>query len=846
MKVLSPTHPPARTEDLFSGFSPPATFRAGFARRSESMATTQSSEIVEEGGEKVYVAVGKSVAKAGALLQWCFRTFVGSEICILHVHKPSPLIPTLLGKLPASQANPEVVTAFRNEEWEATGKLLQNYKKICSTSKVKASIVTSEADQVQLEIVNLVSRHDIKKLVIGAIPDCSKLKKCSSKASYAAKMAPPFCKIWFVNKGKLVWTRQDSQSSSSFALISQELAAASNLRSQSAPSSKSNDIYHPECIRSRSAQYPACSGTRNCFQKEGAKVEPSSLTLPTRCYPSTFQFFSPASLSSSSGYASSAVSRVSSDSNSKVEKEGLYGWLKELKKEAEESRDEADSELLMSQKLEAEAVEAISNAKAFESAYEREVKLRKAAEEELRTTILEQEKLLEEREVLTRELQKAMRNIAVLDSRAREANCRREDVAGELKLIQSSLASLRQERQKIQQQKIEAKQWLDHWKSGSQVNGENINGLVQFSGESLELAEFSLLDLQAATCNFSESFKIGRGGNGAVYKGEMLNRTVAIKMLHPHSIQKQPEFCQEAQILGRVHHPHLVTLIGVCPEAWSLVFEYLPGGSLQDRLFHGSNVCPLDWKTRVQIISEIASGLLFLHSSGPEGITHGNLKPNNVLLDSENCCKVGDFGIFRLAPVQTLRCPSFRSYTETGGAFPYTDPEFHRTGILTPKSDVFSFGLIILQLLTGKPPAGLACEVRKMVCCGKITAILDSSAGEWSTFVARRLVELGLQCCELNGRDRPSLTPTLVRELEHLHVLEERLVPSFFLCPILQEIMHDPQVAADGFTYEGEALRGWLENGRETSPMTNLKLSHLTLTPNHALRLAIQEWLCKS
>lgn len=147
--------------------------------------------------------------------------------------------------------------------------------------------------------------------------------------------------------------------------------------------------------------------------------------------------------------------------------------------------------------------------------------------------------------MITHELQKAMRNIAVLDRRAQEANCRCEDVAGELKLIQASIATLRQEKQKIQQQKLEAVQWIDHWKSRSQVNGENINGLVQLSAESLELAEFSLLDLQAATCNFSESFKIGQGGYGAVYKGEMLDRTVAIKMLHPHSVQKQPEFCQE-------------------------------------------------------------------------------------------------------------------------------------------------------------------------------------------------------------------------------------------------------------------------------------------------------------
>ncbi|CAI9108094.1 OLC1v1007613C1 [Oldenlandia corymbosa var. corymbosa] len=822
MEVLSPSHPPGgQTDILFSGFSPPHNFLIGAQRRrrmrSPEMITypSRSAEIVEEeggNGEKVHVAVGKSVAKVASLLNWCFRTFPGSEICILHVHKPSPLIPTLLGKLPASQANAEVVTAFRNEEWEETRKLMHSYLTLCTASKVKASILTSESDQVQNEIVNLVSRHDIKKLVMGAVPDCSKLKKCSSKASYTAKMAPPFCKIWFVNKGNLVWIKEDLEDSSFAAPLQQEyIPASSNLRSQSAPSCKGSLMFHPECIRSS-------SDNRSLHRT--------------------------ASLSSSSGCTSSAEPRASSDSIAIFEEDGLSEWLEELKKEAEESRDEALSQLSIRRKSEAEAAKAFRKVKSYESAHALQVKLRKEAEATLKSIVQEQDKLLEEREVLTGDLQKAMRNIAILESRTQEANCRCENVAGELKLIQVSLAALSQEKQKILRQKNEAMQWLDHWKGRAGI----IAPKPQFTGDTLDVVEFLVSDLESATCSFSESFKIGEGGYGSVYKGELLNRTVAIKTLRSLSIQNQPEFLHEIEVLGRLRHPHLVQLIGVCPELRSLVYEYLPGGSLQDRLFHKNILRPLDWKTRVRLISEIASALLFLHSLGPEGLAHGDLKPNNIILDSKNTCKICDFGIFRLVLEKSLRCPSFRKYTETkSGAFPYADPEFYRTGIRTPKSDIFSFGLIILQLLTGKAaPAGLACDVRKMVSCGKITSILDSSAGEWSTFVARRLVDLALQCCELNGRDRPCLTPMLVRELEQLHVLEEKPVPSFFLCPILQEIMHDPQVAADGFTYEGEALRGWFENGRETSPMTNLKLMDLTLTPNHSLRLAIQDWLRKS
>lgn len=187
--------------------------------------------------------------------------------------------------------------------------------------------------------------------------------------------------------------------------------------------------------------------------------------------------------------------------------------------------------------------------RAFESAHAREVELRKEVEDTFRQTIQEQEKLLEERRGITHELHRAMRNIAVLDSRAQEAYRRCDEVSGELKLIQASITTLQPEKQKIQRQKREALVWLDHWKNRARPVVSKANGFRQTTSDSvedsLELAEFTLSDLQSATCDFSESFKIGQGGSAEVYKGEMLGRTVAIKKLYPHNIQKQPEFLHE-------------------------------------------------------------------------------------------------------------------------------------------------------------------------------------------------------------------------------------------------------------------------------------------------------------
>ncbi|KAI6686801.1 hypothetical protein NL676_032714 [Syzygium grande] len=808
MELLRPFHPHrGLAGDPLGRFPSPERYRLGPDRS----AGEASSSGMAGGGERVHVAVGKSVEKAVGLIRWSLERFPGAEICIIHVHQPSPVIPTLLGKLPASQASVEVLSAYRREEKEQTRKLLRHYLTFCSASKLKASVLSIEAEQVQKGIVEMVVKYGIRRLVMGAVPEnCMKVKKSSSKANYAAKNAPAFCEISFVNKGPLPLDSL-SQPQTSAGVISREPLQESLRLSVSAI---------PESPRSASSSSGSCSKVTDWLQNESVSPQVALTGSSSRYLPQhTGSLFSPTSTSiilQNHGYK-----------------------LRQQKKKALQ-------ELMKRKKLEAEAIKVIGKVKVIESAYAHEAKLRNEAEDALRTAVQKQEKLLEEREELVRKLQKTMRNVALLDSRAQEASRRRDEVAGELHVIEASIATLRQEKQQIQRHKAEAVSWLERWKGHGRAGAARC---IEFNGGLNEdmpgFAEFSLSEVQSATCEFSESFKIGQSGYGCVYKGEMLGRTVAIKKLYPQNMQGQFEFQREVQVLSKLQHPRLITLLGACPEAWSLVYEYLPNGSLQDCLFRKGNSSPLMWDARVRIIAEISSALCFLHSSKPERIVHGDLKPENVLLDSNLSCKICDFRISRLVVEDTLRCPSFRRITEPKRAFPYTDPEFYRDGNLSPKSDVYSFGLIILQLLTGRPPTGLVSEVRKAVSFNKLELVLDQSAGQWPSFVAQRLVDLGLQCCDSNGRNRPKLTPTFVRELEQLHTSEERPVPSFFLCPILQEIMHDPQIAADGFTYEGEALREWWESGHDTSPMTNLKLSHLHLTPNHTLRSAIQDWLCK-
>ncbi|EEF50536.1 receptor protein kinase, putative [Ricinus communis] len=306
-----------------------------------------------------------------------------------------------------------------------------------------------------------------------------------------------------------------------------------------------------------------------------------------------------------------------------------------------------------------------------------------------------------------------------------------------------------------------------------------------------------------------------------------------------------------------MRHPNLVTLIGACPETWTLIYEYLPNGSLEDRLSCRGNSPPLSWQTRIRIATELCSVLIFLHSSKPHSIVHGDLKPANILLDSNFVSKLSDFGICRLLSQteDSSNNTTICCRTDPKGTFAYMDPEFLASGELTPKSDVYSFGIILLRLLTGRPALGITKEVQYALDKGNLKILLDPLAGDWPFVQAEQLAHLALRCSEMNRKSRPDLVSEVWRVLEPMKAScggsscfqlgseEHCQPPPYFICPIFQEVMRDPHVAADGFTYEAEALRGWLDSGHDTSPMTNLKLAHSNLVPNHALRSAIQEWL---
>jgi len=221
-------------------------------------------------------------------------------------------------------------------------------------------------------------------------------------------------------------------------------------------------------------------------------------------------------------------------------------------------------------------------------------------------------------------------------------------------------------------------------------------------------------------------------------------------------------------VLSTIRHPNMVLLLGACPEFGCLVYDYMVNGSLEDRLFRKDNTLPIPWKTRFKIASEIATGLLFLHQTKPEPLVHRDLKPANILLDKNYVSKISDVGLARLVPPAVANQTTQYRLTGAAGTFCYIDPEYQQTGLLGVKSDIYSLGVVLLQIITGKSPMGLSHLVEKALLSNTLSEVLDKSVSDWPMEETSSFAKLALECCELRKRDRPDLGTIVLPELNRI------------------------------------------------------------------------------
>lgn len=215
------------------------------------------------------------------------------------------------------------------------------------------------------------------------------------------------------------------------------------------------------------------------------------------------------------------------------------------------------------------------------------------------------------------------------------------------------------------------------------------------------MTHFSYNELSTATGGFSQSNLLGQGGFGYVHKGILPNgHEVAVKSLKSDSNQGEREFQAEVEIISRVHHRHLVSLVGYCiaDAQRMLVYEYVPNKTLDFHL-HGKGCPVMKWETRMRIALGSAKGLAYLHEDCDPRIIHRDIKSSNILLDHNFEAKVADFGLAKLASGEDTHIS-----TRVMGTFGYLAPEYASSGKLTEKSDVFSFGVMLLELLSGRKP----------------------------------------------------------------------------------------------------------------------------------------------
>jgi serine/threonine protein kinase len=404
-----------------------------------------------------------------------------------------------------------------------------------------------------------------------------------------------------------------------------------------------------------------------------------------------------------------------------------------------------------------------------------------------------------------------------------------------------------------------------------EIDGERyqlqVGAASSSSMRTLRLLGYSELD--EATNHFDESARVdggrGDGGRGKVYRAELRGMAVAVKVLRRDVAVDEARFTREVERISGLKHPNLAAVVGACPEARAVAYELVPGGSLEEHLdLAAAGRRSLPWRARCGIAYGACSALAFLHSATSSAPPRVDVTPASILVVGSSSCKLAGLGTRGLVVVDhghdhhPVSRPALAYADPTSCYLDEEEEEEEQQQQQQRDADVYSLGVVLLRLATGMPAFLARKAAREAAGGGRAwREVVDAC---WPAERGREVALLGLRCCATPRRElleeargvleaalvssAPAPAPSRSSVAVAVSAAEpdDDGAPSYLVCPILKEVMRDPRIAGDGFTYEAEAIEEWLRGGRDTSPMTNLKLPTTELVPNHALRHAIHRW----
>ncbi|CAI9780303.1 unnamed protein product [Fraxinus pennsylvanica] len=719
--------------------------------------------------EMVAVAIDKDKGSQAAL-KWAVDNLLskGKRVTLLHV-KQKTSVATALG----SQAS------FCDNEYKGptdsiTKEMFLPFRCFCTRKNIRVTEIVLEDTDIARALCDYVKSTLLETLVLGA-PTRSSFARSIDVPSSVSKGAPEFCSVYVISKGKISYVRSASialpnqpprplQNQTSLPLTSTDSRLLqSSTRGNyidKAPFSPVNAVDDKDLIKSpftrvkvsnRSYSELSVPDIDISFVNSGrpstdrtiASVDSQETNIVPRLSNSTetdsrLSFGSPSSGSRSSDMTGSfgVFSPGSLES-------GKFSWS------GSQNLDEVEAEMRRLKQELKQTMEMYSSAckEAF-TAKQKALELHRWKVEEQQR--LEEAQLAEEAALAIAEKEKAKCRAALEKAEAAQRIAEleaRKRINVEMKALKES-----EERRKT---------------------------LDKMVHSDVRYRKYSIEEIEAATDYFSESRKIGEGGYGPVYKCYLDHTQVAVKVLRPDAAQGRSQFQQEVEVLSTIRHPNMVLLLGACPEYGCLVYEYMANGSLDDCLFRRREKTQvLPWQLRFRIAAEIGTSLLFLHQAKPEPLVHRDLKPGNILLDSNFVSKISDVGLARLVPPNVADAVTQYHMTSAAGTFCYIDPEYQQTGMLGIKSDVYSLGVVLLQIITAKPPMGLTHHVERAIEKGTFADALDPAVPDWPVEEALKFAKVALKCTELRRKDRPDLGNVVLPELNRLKALAEETMPN--------------------------------------------------------------------